>query len=526
MPAPANDAYTAAITIGGAPLIGSGSIAGTNVEATPDAGLSEAADVKSVWYRGYLVTRHEIFLSLRSYAADGADQTNFDAVLTLYGGSTGVPTGIFASSDDYAGWEHEPHIALVYGITTTNYYFIRIHGKAGAEGKFVLRWGPAPKRILTRKSHVRKNDGYLYVAGARLPNITGASSTNFTHAVYGNTHPAGLYFVRYAGGTFQFGNTAVPNPGDLVDWVATRKAGYQFLKIGHVFPVSATQTELRGPNDLGNASSIAALNAALFIQDSVLGPTYRSGCWFNHVGGPITLDFADDQYTDNLAGDPLPGFVLYRVVPVFELVLPPAFGTVTIDGDSGVVFTLRNPGHVAFINVKVVLELVGLTVPINPVPTDVTFNTYGGLVSALNPFAYTFNLADQGITNFTARLKIYDEWDLLTQTFDTDLTPVLKIRAPITVAAAGSPTTWLATFPIYNAGHGPTRDLSITLAAVGMAAPTPTVVDDVVIQPHTTHDLEVTFTAPAGQAFEATFSLVDGPYTHPAIVATGTAEAT
>jgi hypothetical protein len=126
---PANDAFANAQV-----LPSSGSVAGTNVEATKEPGEPAHADnrgARSVWYRWT-----PSFSGPAVIGTCGA--TTFDTLLAVYVGSNVAALGHIASNDDSCGERSQVAFNAVAGTT----YSIVIDGYDGAAGNFTLTFGP------------------------------------------------------------------------------------------------------------------------------------------------------------------------------------------------------------------------------------------------------------------------------------------------------------------------------------------------------------------------------------------------
>lgn len=133
-PPPANDAFAAATTITGS----SGSISGTNVGATEEAGEPDHADIPgdaSVWYRWTAPSSGRVLL-------DTCSGTDFDTLLAVYTGTTVGGLAPVASADDGCGSTSR----LLFTVTADTTYQIAIDGAnrgwGTATGQFTLSWAP------------------------------------------------------------------------------------------------------------------------------------------------------------------------------------------------------------------------------------------------------------------------------------------------------------------------------------------------------------------------------------------------
>lgn len=125
---PPNDAFATALVLGP-----TGSITGTNVEATKEPGEPEHADNRggrSVWFRWTAP-----FSGEARFGTCGA--TTFDTLLGVYLGSNVAALGRVAASDDSCGDRSEAVFNVVLGTT----YSIAVDGFNGAAGNFTLSWG-------------------------------------------------------------------------------------------------------------------------------------------------------------------------------------------------------------------------------------------------------------------------------------------------------------------------------------------------------------------------------------------------
>jgi hypothetical protein len=129
-PVPPNDAFANAATISGR----SGTVTGTTVNASVEAGEPAVLDVPSVWWKYTPTASGQLTLS-----TEGSD---FDTVLRTYTGSavgalTPVPGG-FNDDSDEGLWS-----TVSIPVTAGQTYRIRIAGYDGATGAITLGWnGP------------------------------------------------------------------------------------------------------------------------------------------------------------------------------------------------------------------------------------------------------------------------------------------------------------------------------------------------------------------------------------------------
>jgi hypothetical protein len=136
-PAPANDAFAGAISLSGL----SGSVNGTNVSATSEAGEPSLPNItggKSVWYR---------------WVAPVSGSATFDTVGSSYDTTLGVFTGstinaltLIASNNDIQAGVADSRVtfAATAGVT----YWIMVDGNGGSSGNFRLNWSVRTPPIL------------------------------------------------------------------------------------------------------------------------------------------------------------------------------------------------------------------------------------------------------------------------------------------------------------------------------------------------------------------------------------------
>ena len=126
---PANDAFAAAQVLVGE----SGSVTGTNVEATKEPGEpphAGNAGGRSVWYRWVATFSGQAVV-------ETCIGTTFDTLLAAYVGSNVAALGVVVSSDDDCGDRSQFVFNAVAGTT----YSFAVDGFDGAAGIFTLKWG-------------------------------------------------------------------------------------------------------------------------------------------------------------------------------------------------------------------------------------------------------------------------------------------------------------------------------------------------------------------------------------------------
>ncbi|MGI8758064.1 MAG: hypothetical protein ACR2K0_02030, partial [Acidimicrobiales bacterium] len=152
--APANDAFAGGQVISGA----SGSVAGSNVEATKEPGEPDHAGNPggaSVWYRWTAP-------ATGSARFDTAG-SSFDTTLAVYTGSSVSTLAPLASNDNASG---DFTSALNFPATAGAEYRIAVDGFSGATGSVVLNWSqpePAPPATITVTS---PNGGEVWAPGS------------------------------------------------------------------------------------------------------------------------------------------------------------------------------------------------------------------------------------------------------------------------------------------------------------------------------------------------------------------------
>jgi hypothetical protein len=178
---PPNDLFVNAQVLVGP----SGTVTGTNLEATKEPGEPEHAENRggrSVWYRWVAPFSGEAVI-----ATCGA--TTFDTLVGIYVGSNVAALGPIAFNDDSCGERSQAVLNAVAGTT----YNIVVDGYDGVAGTFTLSWGPLVAPL---------NDSF---AGAQA--LTGArgsvDGTNLGatrdpgEPVHGSSAPYGSVWYRW-----------------------------------------------------------------------------------------------------------------------------------------------------------------------------------------------------------------------------------------------------------------------------------------------------------------------------------------
>ena len=150
---PVNDNFAAPVG-----LTGSGSITGSNVQATREAGEPSHAlnrGAQSVWYK-YVATESGV-LTINTTGS------NFDTLLAVYSGSSVNNLKLFAANDDIDAGIFQSQV--VVGIQSGNIYYIAVDGFRGnagiASGSVVLNY---------TVSNVAPNDNFanaIQLSGAK-----------------------------------------------------------------------------------------------------------------------------------------------------------------------------------------------------------------------------------------------------------------------------------------------------------------------------------------------------------------------
>lgn len=330
MPAPANDVFTS-------PVVCNGDWAtqyGTNVGATDDAGGR-----CTVWYLWQVVpsTTNVVIITTRALlAGNAAFATNFPTSLKVFKATTasGQPalgqmitssdpadgfqllrlepaqfTGLGDDFDTYGFWSKQAYVAFERAAVGPVGLYIAVGGKAGATGKFHLSWSNYYRRFLTAKCHQRASS-WVAMAQAAIPNVTGPSTTQFLNAANAADWPAGNYRVTYCSGAFRYNATK-----STTDWVTINTDVPNDKLFNNLFFIRI--------NFSGGAAFLSTLQNLYGIgSDAPSSPAAdqasaetRLRCGFadfQHAGGPISVQFVDDAYTDNVPGTSLPAFTLFR----------------------------------------------------------------------------------------------------------------------------------------------------------------------------------------------------------------------
>lgn len=123
---PPNDNFSAAQVLSG----NSGSVTGTNVDATMETGepFAAGAGEASIWYRWTAPAAMQIRFS--------TEGSNFDTVLAVYTGTGIDDLVLIASNDDAVGQQSQVSITATAATT----YFVTVAGYLGETGDVVLSW--------------------------------------------------------------------------------------------------------------------------------------------------------------------------------------------------------------------------------------------------------------------------------------------------------------------------------------------------------------------------------------------------
>src|SRR2546423_1040147 len=129
--APNNDNFAAAQAISGT----SGSVTGTNVEATKEAGEPNHANAgnaggKSVWYSWTAPASGPATINTAG--------SNFDTLLGVYRGTSVSALTLVGSNDDYAGPGGPSQVG--FSATSGTTYMVAVDGFSGASGNLSLSW--------------------------------------------------------------------------------------------------------------------------------------------------------------------------------------------------------------------------------------------------------------------------------------------------------------------------------------------------------------------------------------------------
>ncbi len=126
---PPNDNFAASQLITGT----SGSITGTNVEATSQAGEPNSGN--TVWYR--ITTSAAISLTFDTFGSD------FDTIMGIYTGNSVTSLTQIALNDDSGIYGSALQSRIVFNTTAGGTYYIQIKGINNVEGNITLRWNQA-----------------------------------------------------------------------------------------------------------------------------------------------------------------------------------------------------------------------------------------------------------------------------------------------------------------------------------------------------------------------------------------------
>jgi hypothetical protein len=178
---PPNDLFVNAQVLVGP----SGSVTGTNLEATKEQGEPEHAEnrgARSVWYRWVAPFSGDAVI-----ATCGA--TTFDTLLGIYVGTHVAALGPISSNDDSCGERSQAVLTAVAGTT----YNIAVDGYDGAAGTFTLSWGPLlPPPNDTFAAAQPLSGGRGTVDGTNL-----GATREIGEPLHGSTGPYGSVWYRW-----------------------------------------------------------------------------------------------------------------------------------------------------------------------------------------------------------------------------------------------------------------------------------------------------------------------------------------
>lgn len=130
---PTNDSFSSAVVIAGY----SGSVAGTNVEATgqnnePD-NVPGTPPIRSVWYRWIAPATGTVTFDL-------CGTTSFNSAIGVYTGPSLNNLTVRATDDDGCGRPSGPSRISNLAVTAGTTYHISVDGRSGEQSAFTLRW--------------------------------------------------------------------------------------------------------------------------------------------------------------------------------------------------------------------------------------------------------------------------------------------------------------------------------------------------------------------------------------------------
>ena len=426
---PANNNLASATVITGA----SGSTTGSNVGATGESG-EPANNGKSVWFKFVSPSTGTFFFA--TIFNSGGNATDFPSILQVFTGasvSTLTEVGYLQNEAHGYGGGFDYGAYVTVACTSGTTYYVRVDGRAGAEGNILLSWGAPPEILMGGCTgcglDLTMNDGAVCLGSATV-------SDPFNPAAYSfGTQPAGTYVVKYARGAMFFENSG--------NWTV--------CYAGTNFQINVSYSGGAASASFVNAP-VAPAGAGYPNQHAAEVANRCAIAYLAHAGGDISVTFSDSPYYDNRAGSPCPTFCLYRFTPYFV-----ANGT-DINRSSSTnlsgSFKVQNLTQAAFNGVTVTLAATGgISSPSSPVVTNFPANSTTSI-------AFTFQSA-AGNTNLIATLSFSDGVNTYSNlTFD--LNPIIVVDSVSLLFAFGSNDL---NFNFKNIGLGPTYALTCVVTS-------------------------------------------------------------
>jgi hypothetical protein len=241
MPAPANDDWSAAQAISDGGVGTYDAVTGTNVSATSETG-EPANNGFTVWY-SFTPTVSRPILFATDYQPNATGLVSYpnpylQTKLQVFTGSavnalTEVTYLPQTAKTRYGNWDFGGQVAFVATADTT--YYIRVDSltATSGQGEFVLYEADWYNLDFNSCSGCPNqfSPGWVCV-GTASPTVAAADDT-----VSFGTQPAGMYFIAYCGGAFQYRETADSGePPPFVNWtIAPTEAELYSVYIGYDF---------------------------------------------------------------------------------------------------------------------------------------------------------------------------------------------------------------------------------------------------------------------------------------------------
>ena len=502
---PVNDSFASAVSIA-LPY----EFFGDNIGATTEAGEPQSWG-HTIWWKWICPASRKVTASVRNRTTlNTADEFTIDCDLQVFRqGSIPSLSGLILVAKAIAG---EASFEAAAGST----YYFRADGRKGKEGKiaFTLEGFKELKLSNCTACGAAPKTGETCL-GVVTPDITSHNRKSF------GDFPRGSYRVAYCGGAWNYRDgwvvTRTPESNPQQTWPGNILRGYFLVVLStNVSGVAYSARQALGegtiPGTIGYPNEDAAEAGAKCAQ-----------LIFNHLGGPIALDFSDNEYFDNIGGRVLPSYALYRAIP--NLKLDTAYFEFADRPDAMRGFIrVRNLGTVYFVLTFTLQTTGGVTSIITGSPASKRIES---LQTVDIPFTF---FVTSGKTDCLLTIKVTDGFNTISD-ITVDLTPVLVIpedSIEATSITCSGPKKKID-FGIKNIGYGATWDLVATLRNTGgvesVWGPSCTVEENSVnvgvIVPFSSPFFQVqpvsfkALTTTGVTDISATVDLVDGGLTHP-----------